>query len=73
MEMRYFWVGDKVAQDLYSIGWYPGQKNLAEYQSKHHPVHITPWHTLIISMRKIPPVTTSGSEVKHSERVCWNT
>jgi hypothetical protein len=37
MEMRYFWVGDKVAQDLYSLGWYPGQENLADYQSKHHP------------------------------------
>ena len=37
MEMRYFLVGDKVAQDLYSLGWYPGQENLADYQSKHHP------------------------------------
>ena len=37
MEMRYFWVGDKVAQDLYSLSWYPGQENLADYQSKHHP------------------------------------
>jgi hypothetical protein len=31
MEMRYFWVGDKVAQDLYSLDWYPGQENLADY------------------------------------------
>jgi hypothetical protein len=23
MEMRYFWVGDKVAQDLHSLCWYP--------------------------------------------------
>jgi hypothetical protein len=37
MEMRYFLVGDKVAQDLYSLSWYPGQENLADYQSKHHP------------------------------------
>ncbi len=37
MEMRYFWVGDKVAQDLYFSGWYSGQENLADYQSKHHP------------------------------------
>jgi hypothetical protein len=37
MEMRYFWVGDKVAQDLNSLGWYPGQVNLVDYQSKHHP------------------------------------
>jgi hypothetical protein len=37
MEMRYFWVRDKVAQDLYSLGWYPRQENLSDYQSKHHP------------------------------------
>jgi hypothetical protein len=37
MEMRYFWVGDKVAQDRYSLNWHPGQENLADYQSKHHP------------------------------------
>jgi hypothetical protein len=36
MEMRYFWVGDKVAQDAYEIKWHPGQENLADYQSKHH-------------------------------------
>jgi hypothetical protein len=26
-----------VAQDVYSFKWYPGQENLADYQSKHHP------------------------------------
>jgi hypothetical protein len=36
MEMRYFWVGDKEAQDVYKIKWHPGQENLADYQSKHH-------------------------------------
>ena len=37
MEMRYFWVADKVAQDRYQLVWHPGQENLADYQSKHHP------------------------------------
>jgi hypothetical protein len=36
MEMKYFWVGDKVAQDMYTLSWHPGQENLADYQSKHH-------------------------------------
>jgi hypothetical protein len=31
MEMRYFWVGDKVAQDMYTLSWHPGQGNLADY------------------------------------------
>ncbi len=35
MEMRFFWVGDKVAQEIYDITWHPGMENLADYQSKH--------------------------------------
>ena len=30
MEMRYFLVGDKEAQDIYDIKWHPGQNNLAD-------------------------------------------
>ncbi len=36
MEMQYFWVCDKVAQDAYDVKWHPGQENLADYQSEHH-------------------------------------
>ena len=36
MEMHFFWVGDKVAQEMYDITWRPGMENLADYQSKHH-------------------------------------
>ena len=36
MEMRFFWVGDKVAQEIYDVTWHPGMGNLADYQSKHH-------------------------------------
>ncbi len=36
MEMRYFGVCDKVAQDAYDVKWHPGQEKLADYQSKHH-------------------------------------
>jgi hypothetical protein len=36
MEMRFFWIGDKIAQQMYDIKWHPGQENIANYQSKHH-------------------------------------
>jgi hypothetical protein len=36
MEMCYFWVCDKVAQNAYAIKLHPRQENLADYQSKHH-------------------------------------
>ena len=48
MEMRYFWVCDKIAQDAYDVNWHPGQENLANYQSKHHPgghhQAVRPWY-----------------------------
>jgi hypothetical protein len=55
MQMQYFWVYDKVAQDAYDVKWHPGQENLADYQSKHHlGAHhqaICPWYL----HRKNPP------------------
>ena len=40
MEMRFFWISDKIAQDMYALSWHPGQENFANYQSKHHTAHI---------------------------------
>ncbi len=55
MEMRYFWVGDKVAQDIYSLGWYTEQENLADYQSKHHPsAHHTAVHPYYLHKENSP-------------------
>ena len=71
MEMRYFGVGDKVAQDAYELKWHPGQENLADYQSKHHlGAHhqaVCPWYL----HKKFSLGITKGSETKHSERVCY--
>ncbi len=48
MEMQFFWIGNKVAQDMYQVAWHPGQENLADYQSKHHigshHVAVRPWY-----------------------------
>jgi hypothetical protein len=48
MEMRFFWIGDKIAQEMYDVSWHPGQENLADYQSKHHTgAHhkaVRPWY-----------------------------
>ncbi len=69
MEMQYFWVGDKVAQDLYSLSWYPGQENLMDYQSKHHlGAHHTAVHPYYLHKENSPlelhwaqrPSTLSG-------------
>ncbi len=68
MEMRYFWVGNKVAQDAYKIEWHPGQENLADYQSKHHigshhqTVH--PWYLHEINSPLVLPRATRPSTLK---------
>ena len=69
MEMRYFWVADKVAQDRYKLVWHPGQENLADYQSKHHPgahhAAVRPYYlheenSPLVLPRAIKPSTLKG-------------
>jgi hypothetical protein len=69
MEMRYFWVCDKIAQDAYSVKWQTGQENLADYQSNHHlgPHHqaVHPWNqheenSPLVLPRVTPPSTLKG-------------
>jgi hypothetical protein len=71
MEMRFFWISDKVAQDMYALSWHPGQENLADYQSKHHTgahhIALCPWYLhMDNSPRELPRALAP------SERVCWN-
>jgi hypothetical protein len=48
MEMRFFWISDKCAQEMYTLHWHPEQENLADYQSKHHTgahhAAVCPWY-----------------------------
>ncbi len=67
MEMRFFWIGDKVAQNMYQIAWHPGQENLADYQSKHHigfhHVAVRSWYLKDSPMylpRAVRPSTLKG-------------
>ncbi len=69
MEMRYFWVCNKDAQDVYDVKWHPGQENLADYQSKHHTGEhhqaVCPWYlheqsSLLVLPRATRPSTLKG-------------
>ena len=69
MEMRFFWVADAVAQGFFDIKYYPGKKNLADYQIKHHTgAHhkaVQPWYLhKPSSVRELPragkPSTLKG-------------
>eukprot|EP00978_Attheya_sp_CCMP212_P016491 scaffold43259_cov66-Attheya_sp.AAC.4 len=37
MDMRFYWVQDRVRQGHFNVYWRPGSTNLANYFTKHHP------------------------------------
>jgi hypothetical protein len=40
MDMRLYWVKDRVQQDQFNVGWAPGDTNMGDYFTKHHsPEH----------------------------------
>ena len=36
MDMRFYWVRDRVQQQQFNVRWRPGKHNLADYPTKHH-------------------------------------
>jgi hypothetical protein len=36
MDMRFYWVQDRVKQQQFHVYWRPGRTNLADYFTKHH-------------------------------------
>ena len=37
MDMRFFWIKDRIRQKQFLVYWGPGRKNLADYFTKHLP------------------------------------
>jgi hypothetical protein len=37
IDMRFYWLKDRVEQGQFRIYWEPGHTNLADYYTKHHP------------------------------------
>jgi hypothetical protein len=37
MDMRFYWLRNQEAQNQFKIYWRPGQTNLEDYFTKHHP------------------------------------
>jgi hypothetical protein len=68
MEMRFFWIGDKVAQEMYTPKWHPGQENLADYQSKHHigshHTAMRPWYLHLANSPRVLPRAKRPSALK---------
>jgi hypothetical protein len=39
MDMRFYWLQDRIDQNQFHIFWAPGGLNLADFYTKHHPIH----------------------------------
>ena len=37
MDMRFYWIKDRIEQGQFRVFWRPGPENLGDYHSKHHP------------------------------------
>jgi hypothetical protein len=37
MDMKYYWLQDRVRQKQFDVYWRPGKENLGNYHTKHHP------------------------------------
>ena len=37
MDMRFYWIRDRVKQGQFRVHWKPGSTNKADYYTKHHP------------------------------------
>jgi hypothetical protein len=37
MDMRFYWIQDRVTQNQFQVYWRPGKSNKADYMTKHHP------------------------------------
>jgi hypothetical protein len=37
MDMKYYWLQDRVRQKQFYVYWRPGKYNLGDYHTKHHP------------------------------------
>jgi hypothetical protein len=68
MGMQYFLVGDKVAQDMYTLSWHLGQENLADYQRKHcigsHHQAVQAWYLHQADSPRVLPQALEPSALK---------
>mgnify|MGYP004176976041 CR=1 FL=1 len=71
MDMRFYWVRDRVNQGQFIIYWRPGVTNLGDYFTKHHPPshHIKVRHHYVTD---IAPTLSSLQILYNIRRGCVN-
>jgi hypothetical protein len=55
MDMRFYWIKDRVKQGQFNVYWGPGFQNLADYFTKHHsPAHHKRMRDVYIHADELP-------------------
>jgi hypothetical protein len=66
MDMRFYWILDRVKQNQFIIYWQPGTENLGDYFTKHHPAS---HHRKICNSFLGPKPTSSKYAPSHNTSV----
>ena len=61
MDMKFWWLTDRVAQKMFNVSWAPGSTNLGDYFSKHQPVK---------RVRNLRPLYTSQKDSPRTLQGC---
>ena len=61
IDMRFYWLKDRVTQRMFKVYWAPGKVNLADYYTKHHPAS---------HVKRIRPIYTHGPDSPSSLQGC---
>ena len=52
VDMRFYWIQDRIKQGHFRVCWRPGFENLADYFTKHHaPIHHRRMRPIYLSTR----------------------
>jgi hypothetical protein len=66
IDMRFYWVRDRVRQGQFLVHWKPGLENLADYYTKHFSPK---YHQTVLSTYLHEPNTRPAPHVTHGELV----
>jgi hypothetical protein len=70
MDMRFYWIKDRVKQGQFKIYWGPGFQNLADYFTKHHsPAHHKRIRDVYIHVNERPINRKGVFNIPHCEGV----
>jgi hypothetical protein len=71
MDMRFYWVRDRIAQKQYRVYWESGSENIADYFTKHHsPTHHKEKCRQYVHNKLVTMIRFNAAALEHTARVC---